>query len=78
MIYKEFQPDLELAEYIQLIWIMESESKEDNYPKGQIMPDGIVEIIFHYAEPFITYLSDGTKFKQPKSFAISQMRKFVK
>jgi len=77
MIYKEFKPTPALADYVQFIWIMESENESDKYEKSQIMPDGIVEVIFHYAEPFITYQSDRTKFKQPQSFAISQMRKFI-
>jgi AraC-like DNA-binding protein len=77
MLYKEFQPLPELAEYIQLIWALEAEDDTEKYQRAQIMPDGIVEVIFHYGEPFITHQSDGNTFKQPQSFAISQMTKFV-
>ena len=77
MIYKEFNLKQPLAEYVQLIWILESENAVEKYEKSRILPDGIVEVIFHYAEPFITYQSDGTKFKQPQNFAVSQMRKYI-
>jgi AraC-like DNA-binding protein len=55
---------------------MESESKEDGYPRSRIVPDGIVEVIFHYGEPCTTY-QDDVGFLQPKSFAISMMKKYV-
>ena len=77
MKYLEFKPIKPLAKYIQLVWISESESSEDHFTKVKIMPDGIVEIVFHYYDPFITYLANGKSFVQPKGFAISQMRKFI-
>jgi AraC-like DNA-binding protein len=77
MNYTEFKPKESLEKYIQLIWIAESETKEDFYPIEKILPDGIVEIVFHFNEPFITYYDDKLKIKQPKAFAISQMRKLI-
>jgi len=77
MKYLEFKSVKPLENYIQLVWISESEFPEDRFEKVKIMPDGIVEIVFHYHDPFITYLADGKSFKQPKGFAISQMRKFI-
>ncbi|MDN5204782.1 helix-turn-helix transcriptional regulator [Fulvivirgaceae bacterium BMA10] len=77
MKYQEFEPGDPLSNYIQLIWILESESEQEVYQRNRILPDGIVEVIFHYESPFITCTSDGTKMKQPQGFAISQMRKFI-
>ena len=77
MKYLEFKPAKSLANYVQLVWISESESPEDHFTRVKIMPDGIVEIVFHYHNPFITYLADGKSLKQPKGFAISQMKKFI-
>jgi len=77
MKYLEFKPIAPLAKYIQQIWILESEFEEDYYPKERIMPDGIVEIVFHYQDPFITYSQSGEGYRQPKGFAISQMSKFI-
>lgn len=76
MKYLEFQPAAGLSDYIQLVWAMESETDTDVFPREQIMPDGIVEIIFHYGDPYYTY-QGKTKQKQLQSFAISMMRKCI-
>ena len=72
----EFQPIPALADLIQVIWVMESEHADDIYPHELIMPDGIVELVFHYGDPFYTW-QDGSRFSQPRSFAISMMRKCI-
>jgi AraC-like DNA-binding protein len=77
MNYTEYKPNKSLSEYIQLIWIAESESADDLYPREKILPDGIVEIVFHFADPFVTYNIKGEKMKQPKGFAVSQMKNFI-
>lgn len=77
MDYREFQPNDRLAEFVQLIWVMESEFEDERCPRERILPDGIVELVFHYAEPFITHRADGSSYHQPKAFAISQMRQFI-
>ena len=76
MKYFEFPPIAELADYVQLIWLMESENEDEVFAREQIMPDGSVEIIFHYADPYYTYQDNG-KLIQPQSFAVSMMRKYV-
>lgn len=76
MEYHEFPLATPLSAYVQTMWAMQSENEQDGYPKSQIMPDGIVEIIFHYETPLYTY-QDDAKFPQPQNFAISMMRKFV-
>jgi len=75
--YLEYKPTELLAKYIQLIWISESESSDDFYAKEKILPDGIVEIVFHFRGSFIIHNCNGEKIKQPKGFAVSQMRKFI-
>jgi len=77
MLYKEFQTHPQLVPYVQLVWMMESGSDTDSTPKQQIMPDGIVELVFHYADPWKTHVAGEQPFVQPKSFAISQMRKYI-
>ena len=77
MKYLEFTPGQDLSPYVQLIWIMEAETPGEVCPREKILPDGIVEIVFHYREPFITYYQDGRKLKQPMGFAVSQMRKYI-
>lgn len=76
MTYLEFRPLPELADHIQLVWAMESETEDDVFPREQIMPDGIVELVFHWGDPWHTF-QDNRRFLQPRSFAISMMRKLV-
>ncbi len=77
MFYREYQPHTDLAEFVQLIWTIESDEETDHFSKEQILPDGMVEVVFHYRDPFVTHQADGTSYVQPASFAISQMRKFI-
>ena len=72
MRYVEFQPIPALADFIQVIWVGESESTDDVYQRELIMPDGIVELVFHYGDPFYTW-QNGRRFQQPQSFAVSMM-----
>ncbi len=76
MTYSEHNLNPALAPYIQSLWSMEAEGDTDTYPRSQIMPDGIVEIIFHYGDPLHTY-QDGQRSLQPQHFAISMMRKHI-
>lgn len=75
MQYHEFPVDTRLAEYVQTIWAMDGEEGEV-YPRSLIMPDGIVELVFHYADPFWT-IRDNQRFLQPAHTAVSMMRKYI-
>ncbi|MXX03033.1 MAG: helix-turn-helix transcriptional regulator [Gemmatimonadetes bacterium] len=77
MIYREFETHAVLAPYVQLVWMMESEHEDDHAPRSLIVPDGIVEIVFHYGDPWITTVAGGRRLVQPRSFAVSQMRKYI-
>lgn len=76
MQYHEYHPEGLLAEYIQTIWSMESESEEESYPRSLIMPDGIVEVIFHYRDPFF-YYRDNQRILLTENAAVSMMRKYI-
>ena len=77
MIYREFDTRAGLAPYVQLVWMMESEHEDDHAPRSLIVPDGIVEIVFHYGDPWITSVAGGMRMVQPRSFAVSQMRNYI-
>lgn len=76
MQYHEHEINESLSDYIQTIWAMQSENDEDVYPRSLIMPDGIVEVIFHYETPYYTF-QDGTQFLQPENFAVSLMKQYT-
>jgi AraC-like DNA-binding protein len=76
MQYHEYHPEGLLGDYIQTIWSMESETDEETYPRSLIMPDGIVEIIFHYKDPFL-YYSGNTQMLLPDNAAVSMMKQYI-
>lgn len=50
MFYKEIQPSHILSKYIKCFWILEG---YDPYPsKERILPDGRIELMFHYGDLF--------------------------
>jgi AraC-like DNA-binding protein len=76
MRYQEFLIRSELAPYVQLVWSLESDGVEEAPPE-HILPDGIVEMVFHYGDPWVTSVAGGPGVVQPQSFAISMLRKYV-
>lgn len=77
MIYQEFETHSGLSYYVQLVWMMESEHQKDQSPKSLVMPDGIVEIVFHYGDPWITTVGGDERAIQPHGLAISQMGRYI-
>ena len=77
MYYQEFVPPSFLADYVQIIWIKEDIKTDDFNTKERILPDGIVELVFHYGDPYLTHNSIGNTQEQPRSFAISQIQDFI-
>jgi AraC-like DNA-binding protein len=77
MRYQEFTPHPLLAGYVQVIWILESENKLDFGPRQRIVPDAIVEAVFHFGEPFVTRFADGSVERQPMSFVVSQTHRHI-
>jgi AraC-like DNA-binding protein len=76
MHYQEFTVNDRLADHVQTIWALESENDEEVYPRSLIMPDGIVEFVFHYRQPFYFY-QDGIRHIQQENVAVSMMKKYI-
>jgi len=72
MIYQTYSPGTELAHFVKCYWILES-------PAGQmpvrqrIVPDGCMEMIFHYGDLYKQYLPDGGFVIQPRCFVFGQI-----
>jgi AraC-like DNA-binding protein len=48
-----------------------------NAPRERILPDGCVELVFHFRDPFRTDFANGNNAIQPRSFVVGQMRRFL-
>lgn len=72
MNYQTFEPDQDLAAFIKCYWTLES-SKEETPEKQTIVPDGCMEMIFHYGDLYKQYLDNGNSIIQPRCFVIGQL-----
>lgn len=71
MDYQIFQPHPELASLIKCYWTMES-PKEDISQTQTIVPDGCIEMIFHYGDLYKQYI-DGKAVLQPRCCVFGQL-----
>lgn len=72
MNYQTFEPSQDLATLIKCYWILES-PKEETPEKQTIVPDGCMEMIFHYGDFYRQYTENGNSIIQPKCFVIGQL-----
>jgi len=72
MNYTTFEPHHELTTLIKCYWTLES-PKEETPEKQTIVPDGCVEMIFHYGDLYKQYTEKGNSIIQPKCFVIGQL-----
>lgn len=72
MIYKEFEPGDDLKSILKCYWVLEG-TREEIHEKQTIVPDGCMEMIFHYGDLYYQYLPDGSKIQQPRCFVFGQL-----
>lgn len=72
MNYKTYAPNTDLSAFVKCYWTLEA-PKEIKPEKQRIVPDGCMEMIFHYGDLFKQYFEDGKYISQPKSFVFGQI-----
>ncbi|ATN04910.1 AraC family transcriptional regulator [Chryseobacterium indologenes] len=72
MNYQTFEPNQDLTAFIKCYWTLES-PKEEPPEKQTIVPDGCMEMIFHYGDLYKQYLDNGNNIIQPRCFVIGQL-----
>ena len=76
MNYHVYTPSPELQPFIKCFWSLEDE-KQDDPVKQRVLPDGCMEMIFHYGDNYQQYFEDGSSIIQPKSFVFGQITKYI-
>lgn len=72
MDYKTYAPNTDLSAFIKCYWSLEAPI--NNKPEKQrIMPDGCMEMIFHYGDLYKQYFDESRYIIQPKSFVFGQI-----
>ena len=72
MKHQTFEPNQDLTTLIKCYWTLEI-PKEETPEKQTIVPDGCMEMIFHYGDLYRQYNENGNSILQPKCFVIGQL-----
>lgn len=72
MNYQTFEPNDELATLIKCYWTLESKN-DDIHERQTIVPDGCMEMIFHYGDLYRQYVGNSESTIQPQCFVIGQL-----
>ena len=75
--YREYLVPGVLAPFVKLIWSLTSDKEVVGPASERILPDGCVELVFHFADPFSFRFGDGQREQQPRSFVVGQMDRFL-
>jgi AraC-like DNA-binding protein len=75
--YREYPIRAALASFIKCIWSLESDGPVYHALPERILPDGCVELVFHFHDPFRTHFANGESTVQPRSFVVGQMKRFL-
>jgi len=75
--YREYPIHPALALLVKSIWSLESNRTVYGALPERILPDGCVELVFHFHDPFRTHFADGNSAVQPRSFVVGQMKRFL-
>lgn len=72
MNYQTFEPGKDLNAFVKCYWTLES-PKEEHPQRQRIVPDGCIEMIFHYGDLYKQYTGNKEYIIQPKCFVIGQL-----
>lgn len=74
MKYQIFEPNYKLEGLVKCYWTLQS-SADKRIEKQSIIPDGCMEMIFHYNDLYKQYTAKGNSIIQPRCFVIGQLTK---
>ncbi|MCL9807688.1 helix-turn-helix transcriptional regulator [Flavobacterium amniphilum] len=72
MDYKTYEPGTDLNPFVKCYWTLES-PREVIPEKQTIVPDGCLEMIFHYGDLYKQYIENQETIVQPRCFVIGQL-----
>ena len=76
MTYNEYIPNPMLAPYVKCIWTLEASGMTGMDHKEKVLPDGCMELIFHYGDLFRKY-GESKNELQPRSFVHGQIKTYI-
>jgi AraC-like DNA-binding protein len=76
-VFGEYAIPQRLRPFVTSIWSLENRGAPNQKSRERILPDGCVELVLHFRNPFRNYFADGRSNMQPPSFVVGQMQRFL-
>jgi AraC-like DNA-binding protein len=76
MDYQVYQPCSELQDFVRCYWSLEDEAT-DTPARQRIIPDGCMEMIFHYGDAYLQFTDPDSYIIQPKAFVFGQISNYL-
>jgi len=70
--YQQAHPGPHLSKHVECFWMLEGVPAASEAPQS-ILPDGSMELVFHYGDPFRRFLPGGTSETQPRTLVAGQL-----
>ncbi len=77
MRYWEAAPTPSLKQHLECFWFVSDEDRPVTGATERVLPDGCLEWIFHLGVPFERATLSGEWEKQPRSFVVGQLTRFL-
>jgi len=77
MNYQVYTPLPELQPFVKCFWTLDDDVVDENPVKQRVLPDGCMEMIFHYGNLYRQYFEDGSSIIQPRSFVFGQITTYI-
>lgn len=76
MNYQVYPTLPELQPFVKCFWTLDDDGGEKPV-KQRVLPDGCMEMIFHYGDLYRQYFEDGSNIIQPRSFVFGQITTYI-
>ena len=76
MNYQEHTPAKNLQPFVKCLWTLDDDGIE-KHVRQRVLPDGCMEMIFHYGDLYHQYFEDGKSIVQPRSFVFGLITSYI-
>ena len=76
MKYQVYDPTPALKPFVKCFWTLE-DNKPSEPERQRVIPDGCMEMIFHYGDLYKQYFDNGSSVIQPRSFIFGQITSYI-
>jgi AraC-like DNA-binding protein len=76
MNYQVYEPSEMLQPFVKCFWTLEAPAAETE-ERQRIVPDGCMEMIFHYGDLYRQYFPNGDHIIQPRCFVFGQISNYL-